>query len=356
MIKTLIVDDEPWTREVIKQFGLWEQFDMRIVGEADNGLKAIEMIRLHQPHLVITDMRMPGVDGVQLLQYLDEHFGGIKVIVISGYDDFVYTRQAIRSKVHEYLLKPVDPQELNTALGKCREEIAARLACMTPGALDSETIGVLNGAVKRIAALLLEGEREALHEAFEDLYRKFLHLEHSKALINRVYHDLWKLWEETVVLHGLDIRETDVRYDPTSATWRATIEVLQAMYDKAFEKLQEDRKYRNKINLLDVRQFIERHYTEPLTLESIARCFFVSKEYLSRAFKQETGWNVSDYILRLRMERAKELLIRDRLPIKAVARFVGYEDVAYFYRLFKKHFGVTPGEIRKANGQVNKVQ
>jgi two-component system response regulator YesN len=356
VIKTLLVDDEPWTREVIKQFGRWEQFGMQIVGEADNGLKAIEMIRLHQPHLVITDMRMPGVDGVQLLQYLDEHFGGIKVIVISGYDDFVYTRQAIRSKVHEYLLKPIDPQELNTALNKCREEIAARLACLTPGALDRETIGGIDSAAKRIAALLLEGEREALRAAFEDLYRKFRHLEHSRALIHRVYHELWKLWEETVVLHGLEIRETDSRYDPASATWRATVEVLQALYEQAFDKLQEDRKYRHKINLRDVRLFIERHYTEPITLDSIARRFFVSKEYLSRAFKRETGWNVSDFILRLRMERAKALLTEDRLPIKAVAGLVGYEDVAYFYRLFKKHFGVTPGEIRKAGGQVSKVQ
>ena len=358
MIKTLLVDDEPWTLEVIKQFGRWEEFGMEIIGEADNGRKAMEIIRRHQPQLVITDMHMPGVDGVQLLQYLDEHCGGTKVIVISGYDDFVYTRQAIRSKVHEYLLKPIDPQELNTALGKCREEIAARLEWQTPGVLDRETVAAIDAAAKRMAALLTEGEREALRGAFEELYRKFLDHEHSRALIHRVYHELWKQWEETIVLHGLEIRDPNRRWDPASADWRTTVDALRELYEQAFDKLQEERKYRNKINLRDVRQYIEQHYAEPLALESIARRFFVSKEYLSRAFKQETGWNVTDYILKLRMERAMSLLAEDSLPIKAVAGLVGYEDVAYFYRLFKKQFGVTPGEIRKSGAvvQVNKVQ
>ncbi len=92
---------------------------------------------------------------------------------------------------------------------------------------------------------------------------------------------------------------------------------------------------------------MEKHYTEPVTLEQLARAFFVSKEYLSKMFKQEYGRNVTDYMLHLRMVKAKEWLLDESIPIKAIAEMAGYEDITYFYRVFKKHFGIAPGEMRK---------
>jgi two-component system response regulator YesN len=82
-------------------------------------------------------------------------------------------------------------------------------------------------------------------------------------------------------------------------------------------------------------------------LDTVAQRFFVSKEHLSRAFKSQSGENLSDYISRKRMEKAKELIVEGELAIKHVAKLTGYEDVAYFYRVFKKHFGQTPGDLRK---------
>jgi two-component system, response regulator YesN len=103
MSKILIVDDEKWTRETIKQFGKWEQYNIEVIGEAGDGQEALGLIEQFSPDIVITDMKMPGVDGIELLQIVTERFPQIKLIVVSGYDDFKYMRQAILSKVQRLM-------------------------------------------------------------------------------------------------------------------------------------------------------------------------------------------------------------------------------------------------------------
>src|SRR4051812_41011417 len=123
MIKTLLVDDEKWTRETIKQFGKWQDYGIEAIEEAADGQEGLKLIEQWSPDIVITDMKMPGVDGMELLRIVAERFPQIKLIVASGYDDFHYMRQAIRSKANEYLLKPINADELNQTLEKCVKEI-----------------------------------------------------------------------------------------------------------------------------------------------------------------------------------------------------------------------------------------
>src|SRR3954463_13907889 len=126
MIKTLIVDDEKWTRETIKMFGKWENYGIAAIKEAADGQEGLNVIEQWSPDIVITDMKMPGVDGMELLRIVAERYPQIKLIVASGYDDFNYMRQAIRSKVNEYLLKPINADDLNSALEKCTNEIQSQ--------------------------------------------------------------------------------------------------------------------------------------------------------------------------------------------------------------------------------------
>lgn len=122
MLKVLIIDDEPWSRQVVKSLGAWEEHGMQVIGEAEDGIEGLELVEKLHPGLVITDMRMPGLDGVELLERLKHQYPEVQIIVMSGYDDFVYLKQAIRSKAVEYLLKPVDRAELNNVLSECAKE------------------------------------------------------------------------------------------------------------------------------------------------------------------------------------------------------------------------------------------
>ncbi|NMB00125.1 MAG: response regulator [Firmicutes bacterium] len=247
MYGVLIIEDEPWSREVVKALGKWENLKARVIGEADNGSEGLRLIAKLQPDIVITDMRMPGIEGAELLKAIDEQFPEVKIIVMSGYDDFSYMKQAIRSQAVDYLLKPLDAEELNASLCRCIEEIAE-------GFGDSPDLGSI------------------------------------------------KCKDDGIL-------------DPQA-----------------------------------VQAFIDGHFHQPISLSSIAQRFFVSKEHLSRTFKADVGENISEYIKRKRMEKAKELLVHGEMEIKHVSEAVGYNDTSYFYRVFKTHFGITPGKLRADAG------
>jgi len=120
----LIVDDEPIICRGLKETIQWEQYDIEIVGTACDGRQAVEFIQ-SQPYvdIVITDIRMPNMDGLELASYIYENHSSIRIIIISGYDDFEYAQKAIKLGVKDYLLKPVDIDELVNKVSKITSEI-----------------------------------------------------------------------------------------------------------------------------------------------------------------------------------------------------------------------------------------
>lgn len=349
MIKVVIVDDEDWNREIVKTFGEWERLGMEIVGEANDGSEAVRIIERLSPQIVVTDMRMPGADGVELLGILNERFPEIKAIVVSGYDDFVYTKHAIRYKAAEYLLKPVDPNELNEALQKCKTEWETAARERHPWPLNIGVAFALTPHKQllrwRFNELNADGVRAAFRQLGEEWKRN--QLDKPPALEGFIREMLLFL-KELLIENAL---ETDgYSFAAAPDAWSScenAVAFLAERYTHALEQLIQQRKFKNKLNLEEVRHYIERHFAEPISLEQVAKAFFVSKEYLSKVFKQEYGCTVTDHILHLRMEKARKWLSDESIPIKAVAEMAGYEDVTYFYRVFKKHFGISPGEMRK---------
>ena len=130
------------------------------------------------------------------------------------------------------------------------------------------------------------------------------------------------------------------------------LKALNFAYEETISFITESLRHRKKINLSEVHQYVENHYTEPISLETIAKLFYVSKEYLSKAYKMQFGENLMDHIKRLRMMRAKQLIMEKRIQINHIALSVGYEDVSYFYKVFKKYFGISPNSLREADDQV----
>ncbi len=113
MIKMIIVDDEPIIRQGLRETIPWEQYGVTVVAEAQDGREAIDKINQHKDlELVITDVKMPNMDGIALIEALSNHANPPKVIILSGYDEFEYAQQAIKNGVKDYLLKPVDIDEL----------------------------------------------------------------------------------------------------------------------------------------------------------------------------------------------------------------------------------------------------
>ncbi len=118
MIELYLADDERWVlmglRKLIQKSGL----PYRVVGEADNGLSAIKELRMLRPQVLFTDIRMPGLTGLELIQTIAKEKLNIQTVLISGYADFEYARTALRSGVFDYILKPIKEEELFDILSR----------------------------------------------------------------------------------------------------------------------------------------------------------------------------------------------------------------------------------------------
>lgn len=123
MLKVIIADDEPKVRKVIVKKGNWDKLGLKVVAQAENGDDLCELIKIHKPNIVITDMKMPGMNGADLIKHISTGYPDIKIIIISGFDDFQYMKQAISSRVIDYILKPIDEKDLNEALKRGIQEI-----------------------------------------------------------------------------------------------------------------------------------------------------------------------------------------------------------------------------------------
>ena len=126
ILKVVIADDEVRICQLIQALIDWDSMGMKVVGIAHNGEEACEMVRQTQPDILITDIRMPGCSGLELVKRVKELDSALEVIIISGYAHFEYAQQAISYGVGHYLLKPVNKGELTATLQKLQKKIGER--------------------------------------------------------------------------------------------------------------------------------------------------------------------------------------------------------------------------------------
>ncbi len=364
MYKVLIIDDEPWSIEVVKALGQWDSLKLEVIGEGEDGTQGLKLMVELKPDIVVTDMRMPGIEGVELLKAINEKFPNSKIIVMSGYDDFVYLKQAIRSRAVEYLLKPIDPEELNASLAKCIEELdqareKVNILCgASPLFSDGEVMDrylalrqLVYGHLLELNKLSVIGSLENLKLFLENLSEEI----NNKNVLARIGQDYVIMLKDFMADNnsGFEKIWNEKNSEWAAANgWGTTAELIADicwLYEKAIDHMEHRLRNKKRLDLGVVMTYMDHHYQEPITLDNIAQKFYVSKEYLSRAFKTYSGENISDYILRKRMEKARELISEQNIAIKHVAQMMGYDDIAYFYRVFKKHFGFPPGELRSEN-------
>ena len=129
-MKVFLVDDEIVVREGIRESFPWDDTPYVLVGEAPDGEMALPMIRDTNPDIVITDIKMPFMDGIELCRIMQKQMPWIGVIVLSGYDEFEYARQCIQLGVREYMLKPINAGNLKEVLDKVSMQLKAERKLM----------------------------------------------------------------------------------------------------------------------------------------------------------------------------------------------------------------------------------
>lgn len=255
--RLLIVDDDKEVREGLTQIVDWKKCGFHVVSALKDGEDGIRYLESHQVDVILSDIMMTFVSGLSLAKHIYEKKLPIKIVLISGYQEFNLAKEALRYNVHDYLLKPTDIDEVYRVFQALKEQ------------LDDE-----------------RAEREQL-------------MQHKE---------------------GLDQKALD-GYAGHTETERKVIS--------------------------QAKRIVEESAGKDISLNEVADRVYLNPVYLSRLFKMETGCSFSDYVTRIRMEQAADLLRNTNMKIYEICEQVGYKDVRHFYKLFKKHAGYLPSEYRE---------
>ncbi|WP_029233275.1 response regulator transcription factor [Butyrivibrio sp. VCB2006] len=397
MTKVFLVEDEFVVREGIKNNINWESHGYDFCGEASDGEVAYSMIQKEQPDIVITDIKMPFMDGLQLSRLIKAEFPWIEIILLTGYEDFQYAREAIRIGVSCYLSKPISGdnllKEVDALAEKVEEkkqerkyalryeaEMQERTEAIKHGISEIETFmaDFYNGRYfptqnpssasedeiipeidpkhidrKYIKEFLRRGD-ESETEVYLDEFFKRIGRNAIKSTMLRQYvaMDVYFCvadFVENDLGAGRDKLDAKIAI-PTPeifAEENRTREYLAGAIRAAIEI--RDNNYSGKYHdmVKESLAYIEEHYSEDeLSLNTLAAHVNFSPNHLSAVFKQETGQPFIKYLTDFRMEKAKELLCTTAKKSNEIGLMVGYKDPHYFSYLFKKTQGVTTTQYR----------
>ncbi len=126
IMKLMIIDDEKWVRISIKNQIHWDKLSLKLIDETDNGNRGLQCCKIHKPEIVLTDIRMPGLSGIDIMREVAEINPETLFIVISGYGEFNYVQQALKLGAFDYLLKPIKEEVINPILSRAKAKILAK--------------------------------------------------------------------------------------------------------------------------------------------------------------------------------------------------------------------------------------
>lgn len=350
--QVVIIDDEPWTREVLRSLGDWQRLNLTVAGEASDGESGLALIRQLRPDIVLTDVKMPLMNGIELVEAVRKTDARTRVIMVSGYDNFSYVRSAIHMDATDYLLKPVKAEELNAQLQKCitqldhfMTEVASR---DVTGFMDAPWVKEYMPLRASLQAQITAGDVLMLTQTLPKI-ENVVGLNPSRELLIALYYDLVGILERHVVAAGYrisDVLPGERLVFSRETTLAGMLTSVGAQYQAVLAQLQTLIRGQKGLNMQQVENYIQAHGHQGITLDQTARQFFVTPEYLSKTFKHYAGVGFSEYVMNLRMLKAKEMLASGVAP-KEIGTALGFSDQANFYKVFKRCFGITPGEMQR---------
>jgi len=362
-MKILVVDDEPIVREGLVKSVNWEFLGIEVVKDAKDGKEALKIFSESQPDIVLTDIRMPYIDGLELTKEIKKLDPFAVVILLSAYDEFMYAQQAVKLGAFDYILKPIDidilMKTIKDAIDKRKELIEKNINNMPflnkkdlkffkaehykyPLELEEE----LSKAIKR-------GESELSLNIFNKIWDEFNDEDYSLDFIKRWGIELIALITRSIIEIGENadvlFKETDPWLQISSFTNKNDVYIwMKNLIEIICEYVAISKGSKNKKLIEQTLQIINIKYCDKdISLNSIAEMLYVTPNYLSTLFKIEMGITFSDYLLEFRVTKAKELLEDIKVKIYEVAEAVGYSDPHYFSKIFKNVTGFTPKEYRE---------
>ncbi len=397
-LKVMIVDDEPLVRDLLRKCVKWTDLGMQIIGEAASAQQALELIAKLTPDIVFTDICMPSMDGIELAEVIVAKYPRTKVVIVTGYEDFEYARRSIKAGVADYILKPINDDEITKVALKVKSlmeeektqfteycllkeklqeslpflkekffhellvrdfeaaELEKRLRGYNiPDMTASFRVGVVEPSADQ--NFTSEEKRAFQIECYELIHQHFA--DESRVTVFLDDH------QRTVLIHhgnpeeAGDCREGTKELLFSRLPGRICIgesqphrglENVRLSYHEACNALQSNACKNNKPSKIiqDVQHYLNEHYRDPeLSLGTVAKSFYMNPSYLSRVFRQEVHQTFVEYLTDIRMKKAMYLFKNTDLKAYQVAEAVGITDPHYFGICFKKYTGSSVCDYKR---------
>lgn len=369
MTKLLIAEDDQNIRQALRQIIPWQQNDIQLCADATNGRQVLETVERDRPDILLLDIQMPFMDGIQVARRLHEKQFEGEIIILSGHDEFAYAQAAVKYGVFEYLLKPCRPGDILECVLACRRRILERRRQNTlvrsmeqPYYVETEQrfrARLLAGSPNDVFVPPDEPQRELLEairtgspeqagqfvwEIFRLISGGLYGRQHIINYLFSVFQAVVDLREEYEPLAEEALRCRDYRYISQYLTLREVQEQLRSLACSTAELRREQ--FRASPAIRETLLYLKTHYSEEIELKTLSSAVHITPTYLSVAFKKQVGMNYLEYLNRYRVSRAGEALAMTKKKIYQVARENGFKDEKYFSNVFKKFTGLSPSEYR----------
>ena len=377
MYKVLFAEDELLVRLGLQNSIPWSKYEMEVAALADNGMEAYRLFEEIYPDILITDLRMEGMDGLELVKRVREIDKECAIVVISCLNDFETLRKLIPYNINAYVLKAsISIDEVCNVLEQTKEYL------ISIGRTAKKVIPDLEKPEDIISKYLLGDTVISLEDDFEIFEHLLLFSleEENKDKINKLAMDfIYELVNRQIpgeMLVPLKDKEFCVFYRSTEKKMderikrinnsigdflgvrfkithssRRKAENLKDWFDRAYVQQYEINIDENSGKALIQKsiEYMQEHFRESLTLTDISRTIGLSVSYFSYLFKQETGKNYIEYLNEIRLLATMKDLMNTDEKVVVVAQKNGFQNLEYFSRYFKKQTGESPARWRKLN-------
>ena len=342
MINVVIVDDDINVIAGLKNVFVWEELGANLVMTCSNGKEALDYMQSHPVDLVIFDIKMPVMNGLELCRNIHAQYPNTAMIIISAIADFEYARETMKYGVSDYIVKPITMPKIKTL-----SDIVVRLS---EGKDAKERLNSILHNIDfehNVRNALSVGEKEILQEIIhlDDFYFRAGH-----QVIKEYYWRMIDILRNFIKDTGSMFHDDDemLKQFNQLEDMQQLREFTMKIYADFLDFRGHEKQTSKKMLVEQIRHYLDNNYSDKnLNVNSIAERFLVNPSYLSTLFKNYYSVSLTNYLADKRLGKAKELLIETAQPVQKITEIVGYEDVNYFNRVFKNNVKMTPTEYRK---------
>ena len=365
MFRVLLVDDEELALVSLRYSFPWEEYGFTDIITTTDPRYALQCLTQQQIDAAFVDIRMPEITGLELIQKARENHSAAQFVIVSGYSDFAYAKEALHLGALDYCLKPVSSDEAVFTLKKLFEQIYMQRLAQDPqlAALLLSDLSSCQDFLQKIQS------DDTLSETLTLVYVRANELRFLSQITKQPPLFLLFSVQEALLIWNLQLSESELSNllapffsqalfitDYTKSTANAFQASIKRLRVECHNRCHTETGFIQLSNISSemtdyfssMLSYIDNHYAENLKLQDLSHQFGVNYTYLSQLFKKMIGKSFPEYLTGIRLSHAQRLLSDTEMKITLIAETVGFNDYHYFCNVFKNNFSMSPAQYRNA--------